>query len=260
MAEIAFADVAELHHRMRATPGAANRVVALLSKMMSLAEHWGLRPAGSNPCRHVQHYRERRMERFLANEEIARLGDTLRELEQARLEPTSVIGAIRLLIFTGARRSELLNLRWTDVDFEKAMLWIRDSKTGPKTIPLSAPALQLLHELPRTVEWVFPTADGSGPVSLSKPWGRIRRRASLEDVRIHDLRHSFASVGAGAGLGLPIIGRLLGHRQPATTSRYAHLADDPVRQASEAIGRRLAAAMAGGGEGDLVSFSRPYRQ
>jgi integrase len=252
IAAVTRSDVARLHHALRKTPGAANRVVALLSKMMSLAEQWGLRPDGSNPCRHVQRYAERRIERFLSTAELARLGETLSELEAAGAEPAPVIAAIRLLILTGARRSEILNLRWEDVDFERGALRLPDSKTGPKSIPLNAPALEVLASLERTSEWVLPTDEGQGPVSLSKPWGRIRDRAGLEDLRVHDLRHSFASVGAGAGLGLPIIGKLLGHTQPATTNRYAHLADDPVRQASEAIGSRIAAAMGAGSGAEVV--------
>ena len=134
-------------------------------------------------------------------------------------------------------------LCWPEVDLERGFLRLRDTKTGPKTIPLNAPAREVLAGLERTSEWVLPTAQGKGPVSLSKPWSRIRRRAGLNDLRVHDLRHSFASVGAGAGLGLPLIGKLLGHTQAATTHRYAHLGDDPVRQASEAIGARISAAM-----------------
>jgi integrase len=241
--EVTQARVEALHHRMSATPGAANRVLALLSKMLNLAERWGLRPMSTNPCRHVDRYPERKLERFLSTEELVRLGDTLRELEAKALEPRPVLAAIRFLTLTGARRGEVLNLCWEDVDFERARLRIRDSKTGPKCMPLSAPALQVLRTLPRTSEWVFPTAAGGGALSLSNPWDRIRRRAGLENVRIHDLRHSFASVGAGAGLGLPIIGRLLGHTQATTTSRYAHLADDPVRHATELIGREISRSL-----------------
>jgi integrase len=210
---------------------------------MNLAEGWGLRPDGSNPCRHVERYPERRLERYLSSSELTRLGEVLADAERNEQEPPSVIAAIRLLILTGARRSEILNLRWPEIDLERGFLRLRDSKTGPKAIPLNAPAREGLAGLERTGEWVLPTAQGTGPVSLSKPWSRIRRHAGLEDLRIHDLRHSFASVGAGAGLGLPLIGKLLGHTQPATTHRYAHLGDDPVRQASEAIGARISAAM-----------------
>jgi integrase len=256
VAEITRADVLKLHHDMRETPGGANRNLALLSKMMNLAERWGLRPDGLNPCRHVERYPERRRERFLSAAELGRLGEVLRELGAKGAESPSVIGAIRLLVLTGARRSEILNLRWEHVDLERGVLRLPDSKTGAKVIHLGAPAIQLLSGLPQRCEWVLPTASGSGPVSLSGPWNRIRKEADLEDVRVHDLRHSFASVGAGAGLGLPIIGKLLGHRAAATTARYAHLADDPVRQASEAISSRIAASMGDGRNAELVDLQQ----
>ena len=183
VAQVSRGDVGRLHHQMRKTPGAANRVVALISKMMNLAEQWGLRPDGSNPCRHIQKYPERRIERFLSAAELARLGDALAEVEASGAEPSPVIAAIRLLILTGARRSEILNLRWEDVDLERAILRIRDSKSGAKTIPLNVPALEALTGLEHTSDWVFPTAEGYRPASLSKPWGRIRERAKLESWR-----------------------------------------------------------------------------
>jgi integrase len=260
VAEITRADVVKLHHDMRQTPGAANRILALLSKMMNLAERWGLRPDGSNPCRHVERYPERRRDRFLSAAELGRLGEVLRKLEAKGAESPSVIGAIRLLVLTGARRSEILNLRWQYVDLERGLLRLPDSKTGAKVIHLGAPVIQILAGLRRHCDCVLPTASGSRPVSLSRPWSRIRKEAGLADVRVHDLRHSFASVGAGAGLGLPIIGKLLGHRAAATTARYAHLADDPVRQASEAISSRIAASMGGGRNAELVDLRQSAAQ
>ncbi len=245
------ADVQAMHHAMRKTPGAANRTIALLSKMMRLAEKWGLRADGSNPCRHVERYRENRRERYLSEAELARLGAVLTEAERQRHsgEPAStetpeMVAAIRLLIFTGCRRSEILGLRWDHVDVEARCLRFPDSKTGAKTVPLNAPARDVLGRLERGSEWVIP---GRGKiaalVNIEKPWRRIRARAGLSDVRLHDLRHSFASVGAAGGHSLIVLGALLGHTQQATTQRYAHLADDPLRQASEAIGSRIAAAL-----------------
>ncbi len=257
-AEIDREEIARLHHAMRATPGAANRVLALLSKMFNLAERWGLRPNGSNPCRHVERYRERKCERFLSPAEIARLGDTLAQVEHGNAEPSPVVAAVRLLMLTGARRGEIVGLRWEQVDLERGYLRLPDSKSGEKVIPLNAPARDVLARIERCGSpWVFPAARrGETPVSLSKPWGRIRARAGLTDVRIHDLRHTFASLGAGAGMGLPLIGRLLGHTQAATTQRYAHLADDPVRQASEVIGSRIAAAMSSKPKAEVVEIGR----
>jgi integrase len=171
------------------------------------------------------------------------------------------IAAFRLLILTGARLSEIRLLKWSEVDFERACLRLSDSKTGQKVIYLSAPALELLAELPRMAgnPHVIPGRRPGAPVvNLEKPWRRIRDRAGLDDVRLHDLRHSFASIAAGGGLSLPFIGALLGHSQPQTTARYSHLAADPVRAANEAVGRRIAAAMSGPADhqGEIVPVRR----
>ena len=258
--DVARSDIAQLHHEMRATPGAANRVLALLSKMFNLAEVWGLRPDGSNPCRHVERYRENKCERFLSADELGRLGATLSEAEKVGAVAEGIIAAIRLLIFTGARLGEVLTLRWQYVDFERRSLRLPDSKTGAKTIYLNPPALQVLEKLRDGTagsEWVLKGRLTNGHlVGIRKAWYRLRSKASLEDVRIHDLRHSFASVGAASGLSLPVIGRLLGHTQAATTQRYAHLASDPLQQASDLVGERLAGAMQGSSGGVVVPLRR----
>jgi integrase len=246
-ASLTRADIQRLHHRMRGTPGAANRTLALLSKMLNLAERWGLRSDGSNPCRHVEKYPEHRGERFLSAAEIARLAAALAEAEQLATESVSTIAAIRLLLFTGARLSEILTLSWEHVDLERRCLRLPDSKTGAKTIYLPAPACEILAGLPRATgnPHVIPgRRPGAHLVNLRQPWSRIRKRAALPGVRLHDLRHSFASMAAAGGLSLPIIGALLGHTQPATTARYAHLAADPLKQAADLIGSRIEAAMA----------------
>jgi integrase len=249
IADVSRADVARLHHSMRETPGGANRTLALLSKMFNLAERWGLRPDGTNPCRHVERYRERKLERFLSDEELARLGKALERAERDGLASRSGVAAMRLLIFTGCRSSEILGLRWEHVDQQRRLLRLPDSKTGARIVPINAPALAVLSQLEGNgLPWVLPgRRDGSHLVNLSKPWDSIRKLAHLEGLRLHDLRHSFASVGASTGLGLPTIGRLLGHTQAATTQRYAHLADDPLRKASEAIAAHLEKAMKGTG-------------
>jgi integrase len=142
------------------------------------------------------------------------------------------------------RLREILNLRWQKVDFECALLLLEDSKTGRKSVVLGIAAMSILAQLPKATEYVFPGASGNTPrTDLKRPWSMIRRRAGLEGFRLHDLRHSYASVGVGGGLGLPIVGKLLGHSQPNTTARYAHLADDPLRQASEKIAESITAAM-----------------
>jgi integrase len=243
--DVTRADIANLHYEMRDTPGAANRVLALISKMMNLAESWGIRQDGSNPCRHVERYPERKLERFLSNEELFRLGQALHEAERHQIEMPVVVAAIRLLLFTGARLSEVLNLRWEQVDFERSLANLSESKTGKKVIFLSPPALEIIESRRGTSDtWILEGREaGKALVNLRKPWHRIRAAAGLGDVRLHDLRHSFASVGAAGGFSLPIIGGLLGHKHPATTARYAHLAADPLRQANDLIGSRIRAAL-----------------
>ncbi len=260
VAALSRADVTLLHHSLRETPGAANRALALVSKMLNLAEKWGLRPDGSNPCRHVDRYPERKMERFLSIDELGRLGAVLAEAERTATELTSVIAAIRLLMFTGARLGEILDLEWEQVDFERSYLRLLESKTGAKVIHLSAPALEILNGIERDGSpWVISGREPNKPlVNLRKPWHRIRAKAGLEGVRLHDLRHSFASVGAAGGLSLPMIGALLGHTQAATTQRYAHLAADPLKQAADMIGERIRAAM-NGKSGEVVELNRSER-
>ena len=245
--EITRNDVSRLHAAMKAKPGAANRCLALLSKMFNLAEKWGYRPDGTNPTRHVEKFPERKIERFLSEAELARLGEVLDGAEQSGEHP-SVIAAIRLLVFTGCRRNEILTLEWKHVDFDRGCLWLADSKTGAKMVPLGAAAIELLTGLSRIEgnPYVLPGAvPGSHYVALEKAWRRLRGRAGLVDVRLHDLRHSFASMGAGAGESLVLIGALLGHSNPATTARYAHLSSDPLKAAADRISGHIAGAMRG---------------
>jgi integrase len=221
-----------------------------------------LRPDNSNPCRHVEKYREGRRERFLSQAELGRLGDALREAEQDKKCSPWIVAAIRLLTFTGARRNEILTLEWEHVSDEHASLMLPDPKTGRKAIHLSPPALAVLHAIPRlegNAYVICGERPGRHLVNIEKPWRRIRAAAKLDDVRLHDLRHSFASVAASGGQSLVIIGKLLGHSQPATTARYAHLADDPVKAASDAVGRYIASAMDSGRSGEFVDLARSRR-
>jgi integrase len=241
-------DVARVHHALRDTPYQANRVIALLSKLMNWAELKGYRSDNSNPCRHVERNEEDRRERFLSGAELAALGKAMAKAESKDLASPYAIAAIRLLVLTGARLNEILTLKWDEVNFERSRLKLADSKTGRKAIYLSAAALEVLHSMPR-VEGnpyvIVGHKTGSHLVNIQKPWQLIRGLAKLDDLRIHDLRHSYASVGAASGMSLPIIGALLGHSQPATTARYAHLADDPLRAAGDRIAGQIAAAMRG---------------
>ena len=203
-----------------------------------------LRPDGSNPCRHVKRFREERRERFLSDAEYQRLGVTLREIERDGSETASAVAAVRLLMLTGCRLSEIQKLRWEHVDLERGELRLPETKTGAKVVHLGEPAIAVLRGLKGQDgnPWVIAgRKPGSHLTDLQHPWRRIRARAGLDDVRIHDLRHSFASGGLLVGEGLPMIGKLLGHTQVQTTARYAHLANDPVKSAANRIAARIAA-------------------
>jgi integrase len=256
--------VATLHVRMADRPYAANRAAAVWSKAFAWAAARGLVPEGHNPVKGLKKYREQGRERFLTADELARLGAALAEGEtvglpydvdetkpnakhapkadkrRVRLDPYAV-AAIRLLVLTGARLREILHAKWEQIDVGRGVIFLADSKTGKKPIYLSAAAhLPRLEANPH----VIPGEKAGAPRSdLKKPWAAITHAAGLEGVRIHDLRHSFASFGAGASLGLPIIGKLLGHSQAATTHRYAHLDADPLRRAADTIGATISAAM-----------------
>ncbi len=245
--DIAREDVARFHMSMKEKPYAANRCRALLAHMFKKAEAWGVRPDGSNPTTHVEKFKEKARDRFLSMREIMRLGRALRVVERAGRRPYEV-AAIRLLFFTGARLSEILTLKWDYVDHEMRVARLPDSKTGAKTIVLPAPALAVISSLPRQEENPYVICgwkEGAHLVNLQKPWQRIRKAALIPDVRLHDLRHSFASVAAASGMSLPLIGSLLGHSQVQTTARYAHLSDDPRLAAAETIGSTIAASMSG---------------
>ena len=258
VADLSRSEIDKFHKSLSDKPYRANRALALLSKALNLCEIWGWRHDGSNPCRHVKKYAERKRERFLSAQEINRLGDALTRAAKGelqyrkpgRISPYLVspyaVAAIRLLIFTGARKGEILSLRWEHVNLAAGRLELPDSKSGAKFVYLPAPAQQLLSELERSDDNPFVIVGakpGAHLVNLKDPWEAIRSAADLPEVRIHDLRHSFASVAAGGGMSLPVIGALLGHRNNSTTQRYAHLADDPLRAAAEAIGSRIEDAL-----------------
>lgn len=236
------ADIAKLHTDLQATPYNANRVLGLLRAMLNCAERWEMVPRGSNPAAMIKPYPERKRERYLSPEELARLLTALDEQEEAGAIDAYEAAAIRLLIFTGCRLSEITTLAWRQVDFDKARIVLDRHKTdqhGAKIVPLNAPSLAVLKALPRVEDnrhVIVGRVPGSCLVNLQKPWRRVRKAAGLDDVRLHDLRHSFASFAVGAGVPLAIIGGLLGHRSVQTTARYAHLANDPLKQASELVG------------------------
>lgn len=278
-ADVTRRDLSNLHLQMQSRPFLANRLLAVVGAMYAFGGKRALVTEGCNPARGIEKYPEHRRERFLSTLEIERIGAALREAETAGIpwqvdetQPRSkhlpkpdnrrtILGphataAIRLLILTGARLREILHLRWEHVDFTRGLLLIPDSKTGRKTIVLNTPALAVLtalgeltdadelSELRQVAHFVIVGSDPQKPrADLHKPWKLISTRAGLEAVRIHDLRHTYASFGAGSGLGLPIIGKLLGHREAATTQRYAHLDSDPLRRATNEIGGQIAKAL-----------------
>jgi len=229
--------------------GVATKTVALLSAIFNFAIDRG--HCAENPAKGVKTFKTKNSERFLSAEELSRLGEALSKAEQEGANPFA-IAAIRLLALTGARKSEILALHWHRnsngagyVDFDRACLHLLDSKTDEKRIPLGAPALDLLANLPRIAgnPFVFPGNSGGHFVGLQKVWNQIRRRAGLEDVRLHDLRHSYASTAVASGDSLYLVGKVLGHRQVSTTSRYAHLSDDPLRDVADRTARQIAGAM-----------------
>jgi integrase len=281
--KVTRAQVARLHGQLRATPFQANRVLAVIGSMYAFAGRSGVVPEAMNPARRIEPFKEHRRERFLTGEELERLGSAIRHAE-ARGVPWTVdekklkakhlpkpnnrltkIGpfaaaAIRLLLFTGCRLREILHLKWEHVDLERGLLFLPESKSGRKTVILNAPAMAVLDGLDRVGPYVVLGDDPEKPrADLKRPWAAVSKRAGLEGVRLHDLRHTYASIGAGGGLGLPIIGRLLGHTQSDTTARYAHLDNDPLRRASEAIGGRIAAALDGKHGGGVVQIRARYR-
>lgn len=243
---IARPDILKLHAAMAKKKPLANYAVSVLSKLMSWAEEHALRPAQSNPCFKIKKFRENKRQRYLSREEYQRLGEVLARVATINRENFYIVAAIRLLMLTGARVGEIRGLLWKSVDIERSLLILPDSKTGQKTIRLNPQAVEILATLPRidgNPHVIIGRREAAHLVNLQKPWRRIRKEAGLDDVRIHDLRHSYASVGAAAKGSLPMIGRLLGHNHQNTTARYAHLADDPVDDLNATIGETIATAI-----------------
>lgn len=237
VADITRAEVRQWFGTLHATPAAANRSLPILSVILRQAEVYGHRPDGNNPCKGIRRYRERRRERFLTAGEIRRLGGALTDaLPRARLQ----VAIVRLLMLTGCRQSEIRTLRWQD--YREGHLHLRDSKTGPRTVWLSSSARGVLDGLPRTANFVFPAVGRSGPMStetLYGLWRRVRTEAGLGSLRLHDLRHTYASIALRGGESVVVIGRLLGHRDPDTTLRYTHFGDEMMRDAVERVAGSL---------------------
>ncbi len=236
--------IASLHHAMRKTPYQANRCAALLSKFFSWCEKNGYRERGSNPVRGLEKYPEKKRKTFMGRDELEALGNAFRFLEAygyidektgktTTLDPI-IATALKMLLFTGARCMEILTLKWEYIDKARGVANLPESKTGSKSLHLPAPALALLETLPRINDYCFPGRRENGHiVNVKDTWRRLLKTAGLSGWRIHDLRHAYASYAACSGKSLPIIGAILGHSQASTTSRYAHLTNNPVAQAAE---------------------------
>ncbi len=252
LAEVTRERVATLHHDLRATPATANMALATLSRLFAMAEALGLAPEGGNPCRYVVKYREQSRERFLSDVEFERVGTMLAEMEaEGRLSVHAAAG-IRLLMLTGCRRNEIATLRWDDVDLDAGEIHLRETKTGARTVSLSPAAVRVLSELPRVADtpWVIAgPRPGTHIGNLGEQWRRVRVRADLGDVRLHDLRHSWASRALALGESLPMIARLLGHAKIDTTARYAHLERDSVHEAAARIAASIGTDLLDGGAG-----------
>ena len=246
LSEVERSHVAALHHKMRDKPYQANQTRNVLAKMFRLAEAWGMTPPWRNPAVSIRSYKEHRRERFLSPEEYRELARVLAEAEADGSVFPTAIPAIRLLLLTGCRKNEITTLRWDDVDRTAGELRLRDSKTDARRVPLTPAVEWVLDRIPHIEgnPWVITGKNpGDHLKNLDLIWQRIRARAGLDDVRVHDCRHSFASRALALGASLPMIERLLGHSEAQTTERYAHLAGDWVRESAVRISDSIATDM-----------------
>jgi len=258
--KLGYTDVARFHAAMKAKPYMANRCIAVLSVFLNWCELHGYRDKHSNPCTEIKLYKELKRQEFMGATELSILGETLERMERTWHERKETkekrasedvdtitphaAAAIRLLMLTGARRGEILSLKWAYVDLEQGIARLPDSKTGFKVIQLPSPAVAVLESLPQLSEYVFPSPSAVGHmVNIKDAWGDVLKQSGLRGWRIHDLRHAFASMMVNSGASLPIVGKILGHTQPSTTARYAHLEENPARKAAEEAAAKIAKAM-----------------
>lgn len=284
-ASVTRQDVLKLRRKMEETPRLANLTLAVLSKAFSLAEEWGYRAEGSNPCRRVPRYEENERERFLSAEELARLGAAIVEAEtvglpwrendnakakhrpkaENRRTPVSAraLAAIKLLLLTGARLSEILELRWEHVDFERGVLALPSRKGGTRRPhPVGTIALAILADIARVEgsPWVLPAPNDPrkslSPSVASHAWQSLRAHANIADVRLHDLRHTSGTYISQAGANAFLIRDFLRHKNIAMTNRYANRDADPIRELAESLGERIAAGLNGGAGAEIVPFKK----
>ena len=245
--EVRRSEIADMHRKMSKTPKAANDAVVIGKACFNWALKHDLLPVGtSNPFAGIELYRVEARERFLSQDEIGRIGQAIAALEKEGRVSIWSAAALRLLMLTGARKGEILSLQWDMIDFERRAMFLPKSKTGRKTIHLNPPALAILQSIPRVNgnrHVIVGQKERQGVVSLRQPWELVCSLAKIENCRMHDLRHTYASFAAGAGYSLPVIGKILGHTVAATTQRYAHLADGAVKSANDVIGNQIGAAL-----------------
>ncbi len=240
--DVSRTEVVELHQSLKSTPYQANRTLGVLSVMFTVAHSWGVRTDGVNPCWKVKRYKEIKRERYLTSDELARLGKVLRE---SASEPEAV-NCIRLLLLTGCRLSEIQKLKWEHIDLNANVLRLPDSKTGAKLVTIGKAAAEVFRSIIKVAGNPYVITgqiEGQHLTDMQRPWRRLRKRAGLDDLRIHDLRHSFASDALQLGEDLPMIGKLLGHTQVQTTARYAHLKTDPIKAAADKVADAIAIAL-----------------
>ena len=270
--DLGYPDISKFHASAKDTPYAANRSVNILSVFLNWCELQGYRERHSNPCKQIPLYKEHKRQEFMDEAVLTKLGETLllmednwvlrkRTGERRASEHVDTItphtgAAIRLLMFTGARRSEILSLKWSYINLDLGIARLPDSKTGFKVLQLPAPAVAILQNLPQVSEYVFPSDTEIGHlVCVKNAWRAVCQQAELPGWRIHDLRHAFASIMVNSGASLPIIGKILGHTQVRTTERYAHLQANPARNAAEEAAAKIAALTANPAATDAASKS-----
>jgi integrase len=245
VAAISKSDVISFHASMANTPRRANYVIATFRALMAFAEDVGLRPAHTNPGKRIKMFRQGVRERFLSEEEIGKAADAITQAETiGKIGPHAAAG-LRLALFTGARSGEITAAEWSHIDWKRKQIRLPDSKTNePRTIHLSDAAIEVLKSLTRVGDFIIAGRYKNEPhQNLTRAWIIARTYGGLQDVRLHDLRHSYASLAAGRGISLQMIGKLLGHKVPATTQRYAHLARDAVATVNDELGAAMQAAI-----------------
>lgn len=245
-ADVTRGDISALHHQLRDTPRQANLTLSVLSKMFHLGEVWGFRPDGSNPCRLIERYKENQRERFLSTAEVSSLAEAMAKLEENRQEMDGVLNAVRLLLLTGCRLGEVVALRWGDVDVENQTLAIRDAKAGGRVQDIGAQTAAFLSTLPRTGDWVLSGSAPDKPLSkstLEHAWTRIRAKADLPDVRLHDLRHTVGTYTGQAGANAFMVRDRMGHKTLAMTGRYVNRDSEPLRALADVVEGRISAAL-----------------